>query len=126
MAVDVAHDGDDALYKARVVPYDVVVLDRDLPCVHGDDVCRALAAEQPQTKVLMLTAARSTDDLVDGPLARRRRLPGQAVPFAELVARMRALGAPHGRGAAAGAARRRRRARPGAAHRRRAPAGRST
>ena len=60
MAVDVAPDGAAALFKARVVPYDVVVLDRDLPVVHGDDVCRTLAAEQPRTKVLMLTAARAT------------------------------------------------------------------
>ena len=65
MAVDVAPDGASALFKARVHPYDVVVLDRDLPEVHGDDVCRELAAEQPATKVLMLTAARSTDDLVE-------------------------------------------------------------
>src|SRR5215204_683293 len=66
MAVDVAGDGTTALYKARVVPYDVVALDRDLPEVHGDEVCRTLAAEQPETKVLMLTAARSTDELVAG------------------------------------------------------------
>ena len=59
MAVDVAPDGAAALFKARVKAYDVVVLDRDLPEVHGDDVCRALSAEQPRTKVLMLTAARS-------------------------------------------------------------------
>ena len=62
MAVDVAEDGASALYKARINPYDIVVLDRDLPEVHGDDVCRTLTAEQPRTKVLMLTAARSTDD----------------------------------------------------------------
>src|SRR6478609_2687114 len=66
MAVDVAGDGAAALYKARVYPYDVVVLDRDLPELHGDDVCRTLTVEQPRTKVLMLTAARSTDDLVSG------------------------------------------------------------
>src|SRR5436190_1820936 len=63
MAVDVAPDGAAALYKARVYPYDVVVLDRDLPQLHGDEVCRTLSAEQPRTKVLMLTAARSTDVL---------------------------------------------------------------
>ena len=57
VAVDVAPDGAAALFKARVTDYDVVVLDRDLPEVHGDDVCRALAAEQPATKVLMLTAS---------------------------------------------------------------------
>jgi DNA-binding response OmpR family regulator len=91
MAVDTAGDGAVALYKARVVPYDVVVLDRDLPEVHGDDVCRTLAAEQPGTKVLMLTAARSTDDLVTGlSLGADDYLP-KPFRFAELVARLRAL-----------------------------------
>jgi DNA-binding response OmpR family regulator len=91
MAVDVAHDGAAALYKARVVPYDVVVLDRDMPRMHGDDVCRAIASEQPETKVLMLTAARSTDDLVAGlSLGADDYLP-KPFRFAELVARLRAL-----------------------------------
>jgi two-component system, OmpR family, response regulator VanR len=91
MAVDIAGDGAEALYKARVVPYDVVVLDRDLPDLHGDDVCRTLAAEQPGTKVLMLTAARSTDDLVEGlALGADDYLP-KPFRFAELVARVRAL-----------------------------------
>jgi two-component system, OmpR family, response regulator VanR len=91
MAVDLAGDGASALYKARVVPYDVVVLDRDLPVMHGDDVCRTLAAEQPETKVLMLTAARSTDDLVAGlSLGADDYLP-KPFRFAELVARLRAL-----------------------------------
>jgi two-component system, OmpR family, response regulator VanR len=91
MAVDIAGDGAEALYKARVVPYDVVVLDRDLPELHGDDVCRTLAAEQPGTKVLMLTAARSTDDLVEGlALGADDYLP-KPFRFAELVARVRAL-----------------------------------
>jgi len=91
MAVDVAQDGASALYKARVVPYDVVVLDRDLPALHGDDVCRAIAAEQPETKVLMLTAARSTDDLVTGlSIGADDYLP-KPFRFAELVARLRAL-----------------------------------
>ena len=92
MAVDVAPDGAAALYKARVYPYDVVVLDRDLPRLHGDDVCRALAAEQPRTKVLMLTASRSTDELVAGlALGADDYLP-KPFRFAELVARLRALG----------------------------------
>ena len=91
MAVDLAGDGAAALYKARVALYDVVVLDRDLPVVHGDDVCRTLAAEQPETKVLMLTAARSTDDLVAGlSLGADDYLP-KPFRFAELVARLRAL-----------------------------------
>jgi DNA-binding response OmpR family regulator len=92
MAVDVAPDGAEALYKARVYPYDVVVLDRDLPRLHGDDVCRALAAEQPRTKVLMLTAARSTDELVAGLALGADDYLSKPFRFAELVARLRALG----------------------------------
>jgi DNA-binding response OmpR family regulator len=91
LAVDVARDGASALFKARVTDYDVVVLDRDLPELHGDDVCRALAAEQPTTKVLMLTASGTLDDLVDGlALGADDYLP-KPFAFAELVARVRAL-----------------------------------
>src|SRR3712207_4432159 len=92
MAVDVAADGAAALYKARVLPYDVVVLDRDLPVLHGDDVCRAVTAEQPRTKVLMLTAARSTEDLVAGLALGADDYLAKPFRFAELVARLRALG----------------------------------
>ena len=92
MAVDVAPDGAAALYKARVNPYDVVVLDRDLPEVHGDEVCRTLSAEQPRTKVLMLTAARSTDELVAGLSLGADDYLTKPFRFAELVARLRALG----------------------------------
>ena len=91
MAVDVANDGAAALYKARVYPYDVVVLDRDLPELHGDDVCRTLTVEQPRTKVLMLTAARSTDDLVSGLALGADDYLSKPFRFAELVARLRAL-----------------------------------
>ena len=91
MAVDVAPDGASALYKARIAPYDVVVLDRDLPELHGDEVCRELTASQPATKVLMLTAARSTDSLVEGlALGADDYLP-KPFRFAELVARVNAL-----------------------------------
>jgi two-component system, OmpR family, response regulator VanR len=90
-AVDVAPDGSVALYKARVYPYDVVVLDRDLPELHGDDVCRTLSREQPETKVLMLTAARGLDDVVEGlSLGADDYLP-KPFRFAELVARIHAL-----------------------------------
>jgi two-component system, OmpR family, response regulator VanR len=92
MAVDVAPDGAAALYKARINPYDVVVLDRDLPEVHGDDVCRTLTAEQPRTKVLMLTAARTTDELVAGLSLGADDYLTKPFRFAELVARLRALG----------------------------------
>jgi DNA-binding response OmpR family regulator len=91
VAVDIAPDGAAALFKARVTDYDVVVLDRDLPEVHGDDVCRALASEQPATKVLMLTASGTLDDLVDGlALGADDYLP-KPFAFAELVARVHAL-----------------------------------
>jgi DNA-binding response OmpR family regulator len=90
-AVDVAPDGGDALVHARVHDYDVVVLDRDLPEVHGDEVCRTLHRERPETKILMLTAARSTSDLVDGlALGADDYLP-KPFRFAELVARVHAL-----------------------------------
>ena len=92
MAVDVAPDGAAALYKARINPYDVVVLDRDLPEIHGDEVCRTLSAEQPRTKVLMLTAARSTDELVAGLSLGADDYLTKPFRFAELVARLRALG----------------------------------
>jgi DNA-binding response OmpR family regulator len=92
MAVDVALDGDAALERAGVNRYDVVVLDRDLPGVHGDDVCRALAAQRSQSRVLMLTAARSVKDRVEGlGLGADDYLP-KPFDFAELVARIRALG----------------------------------
>jgi two-component system, OmpR family, response regulator VanR len=91
VAVDHAADGAAALFKARVHDYDVVVLDRDLPEVHGDEVCRALACEQPDTKVLMLTASGTLDDLVDGlALGADDYLP-KPFAFAELVARVHAL-----------------------------------
>jgi DNA-binding response OmpR family regulator len=90
-AVDIANDGAGALYKARLHPYDVVVLDRDLPEIHGDDVCRALNAEQPQTKVLMLTAAGTVDDLVEGLALGADDYLGKPFRFAELVARIQAL-----------------------------------
>ena len=66
MAVDLAPDGTDALVKARVIRYDVLVLDRDLPGIHGDEVCRTVRGERPETGILMLTAAGTLDDLVEG------------------------------------------------------------
>jgi DNA-binding response OmpR family regulator len=90
-AVDIAADGAQALYQARVYPYDVVLLDRDLPAVHGDDVCRALNAEQPETKILMLTAARTTDQLVEGLALGADDYLGKPFRFEELVARVHAL-----------------------------------
>jgi two-component system, OmpR family, response regulator VanR len=99
MAVDVAYDGAAALDKARLNGYDVVVLDRDLPTVHGDEVCRTLRGEEPDSRVLMLTAAGTLDDLVDGlSLGADDYLP-KPFAFAELVARVRALARRAGRAA---------------------------
>jgi DNA-binding response OmpR family regulator len=91
MAVDVAFDGHDALERLAVTAYDVVVLDRDIPGVHGDDVCRALAAEGSPSRVLMLTAAGSVEDRVDGlDIGADDYLP-KPCDFTELLARVRAL-----------------------------------
>jgi len=91
MAVDLAPDGTDALVKARVVRYDVLVLDRDLPGVHGDEVCRAVRGERPETGIIMLTAAGALEDLVEGlSLGADDYLP-KPFRFAELVARIHAL-----------------------------------
>ena len=91
MAVDVAYDGGSALDKARMHGYDVLVLDRDLPVVHGDDVCRTLRDEEPDSRVLMLTAAAAVDDLVDGLSLGADDYMPKPFEFAELVARVRAL-----------------------------------
>lgn len=97
VAVDIASDGDAALYKARVHPYDVVVLDRDLPRLHGDEVCRTLNAEQPGTKILMLTAAGALDEMVEGLAIGADDYMSKPFRFAELAARVDALGRRSGR-----------------------------
>ena len=92
MAVDLAPDGSEALIKARVIRYDVMVLDRDLPVLHGDDVCRQVRQESPETGILMLTAASALDELVDGLSLGADDYLTKPFRFAELVARIRALG----------------------------------
>ncbi|WP_370094753.1 response regulator transcription factor [Streptacidiphilus sp. MAP12-20] len=92
MAVDVVYDGQAALDRIALNEYDVVVLDRDLPLVHGDDVCRKLVEEALPTRVLMLTAAGDISDRVEGlELGADDYLP-KPFAFSELVARVRALG----------------------------------
>jgi DNA-binding response OmpR family regulator len=92
MAVDVAYDGAAALERVRVNDYDVLVLDRDLPVVHGDDVCRALAENGSRVRILMLTASGTVDDRVAGlDIGADDYLP-KPFEYAELLARVRALG----------------------------------
>jgi DNA-binding response OmpR family regulator len=92
MVVDVALDGDDALARLAANRYDVVVLDRDLPGTHGDDICRALVAEGSESRVLMLTAASSIKARVEGlGLGADDYLP-KPFDFTEMVARVQALG----------------------------------
>ncbi|MFD0819641.1 response regulator transcription factor, partial [Micromonospora zhanjiangensis] len=92
MAVDVAYDGAAALERTAVLGYDVVVLDRDLPGVHGDQVCRALVARESLSRVLMLTASGTVAERVEGlGLGADDYLP-KPFAYVELVARIRAVG----------------------------------
>ncbi|MDT4989322.1 MAG: hypothetical protein QOI74_3416, partial [Micromonosporaceae bacterium] len=92
MAVDVAYDGSAGHEMAFVTRYDVVVLDRDLPGMPGDEICAALVKAEALTRVLMLTASGSVADRVEGlHLGAADYLP-KPIDFPELVARVRALG----------------------------------
>ncbi|WP_047868953.1 response regulator transcription factor [Nocardiopsis sp. RV163] len=93
MAVDVCHDGDTGLEMACVHDYDVVVLDRDLPVLHGDQVCLRLV-EDPgvEARLLMLTAAGGLDDRVEGLDLGADDYLAKPFAYAELLARVRALG----------------------------------
>ncbi|HET8979619.1 MAG TPA: response regulator transcription factor [Solirubrobacteraceae bacterium] len=91
MAVDVVHAGADALAHVRVHRYDVVVLDRDLPGVGGDEVCRTLIAERSATRILMLTASSTIADRVEGLGLGADDYLSKPFDFGELVARIRAV-----------------------------------
>jgi DNA-binding response OmpR family regulator len=91
-AVDVAYDGGAALERIGVNDYDVVVLDRDLPVVHGDEVCRLISSGGSDTRVLMLTAASGIDDRVNGLFLGADDYLPKPFAFRELAARVAALG----------------------------------
>ncbi|HEY5879340.1 MAG TPA: response regulator transcription factor [Nakamurella sp.] len=92
MAVDVAYDGVQGHQKSMLTRYDVVVLDRDLPEMHGDDVLTEIVAASDSTRVLMLTASAGVEDRVDGLSLGADDYLTKPFAFPELVARIRALG----------------------------------
>ena len=91
MAVDLALDGQEALDRVSGTRYDVIILDRDLPVVHGDEVCRRIVAGGSGSRVLMLTASGTVRDKVDGLGLGADDYLAKPFDFAELVARVRAL-----------------------------------
>jgi DNA-binding response OmpR family regulator len=91
MAVDVATDGQEGLHKARVYEYDVLVLDRDLPKLHGDQVTARVIESGARSRILMLTASSEVQDRVDGLSIGADDYLTKPFAFAELVARVRAL-----------------------------------
>src|SRR5215470_2817080 len=91
-AADVVYDGAAAVDAATSTDYDVVVLDRDLPAVHGDRVCRRLVREGSASRILMLTAAADVEDRIDGFELGADDYLGKPFAFSELIARIRALG----------------------------------
>lgn len=92
MAVDVAYDGTDGHEKATVTPYDVIILDRDLPGMSGDDLLGSLSQGEQNSRVLMLTASGAVADRVEGLSLGADDYMGKPFAFAELIARVRALG----------------------------------
>ena len=91
MAVDVAYDGSDGHERLLTNDYDVVVLDRDLPGVHGDQICRQLVEEQRPVRILILTASTGIEDKVAGLTLGADDYLGKPFAFVELLARIRAL-----------------------------------
>ncbi|PXX61546.1 DNA-binding response OmpR family regulator [Nocardia tenerifensis] len=92
MAVDVAYDGAAALERVGVNDYDVVVLDRDLPVVSGDEVCATLVESDAGARILMLTAATAVAERVAGLGLGADDYLTKPFAFTELVARIQALG----------------------------------
>lgn len=92
LAVDVAYDGESGQEKASITRYDVIVLDRDLPRLSGDELCRELADSGELTRVLMLTASGTVEDRVEGLSLGADDYLAKPFAFAELTARVRALG----------------------------------
>jgi DNA-binding response OmpR family regulator len=91
MAVDISYDGEAGLERASINDYDVVILDRDLPLLSGDEVCAALVRSKPETRILMLTAATALGQRVDGLGLGADDYLTKPFFFAELVARVQAL-----------------------------------
>ena len=91
VAADVAYDGSSGMEKALMNRYDVVVLDRDLPKVHGDAICAALAGARSEARILMLTAASAVGDRVEGLNLGADDYLTKPFAFAELIARVKAL-----------------------------------
>jgi two-component system response regulator VanR len=91
IAADLVHDGDAALEALTINDYDVLLLDRDLPGTHGDDVCRQVVVGHPGVRIMMLTAARRLDDKVSGLGLGADDYLAKPFEFPELVARLRAL-----------------------------------
>lgn len=92
MSVDVVLNGNEAMDHLNATRYDVVVLDRDIPGLHGDEVCRRLSNDGRESRVLMLTAASTVKDRVEGLGVGADDYLAKPFDFAELVARIRALG----------------------------------
>ena len=92
MAVDVTYEGEGAMRKADLVDYDVVVLDRDLPGVHGDEICRALRTQAAGPAILMLTASGETEEIVEGLALGADDYLAKPFAFEELLARVQSLG----------------------------------
>ena len=91
MAVDVAYDGNEAIAKLNLAPYDVVLLDRDLPGIHGDELCRIITHTDDPPMILMLTAAGAPTDRVEGLVLGADDYLPKPFHFPELVLRIRAL-----------------------------------